>query len=145
MRAYSEGREASSAAPRRAKNWLAWTALALAGPVSALPPLGAYNVDPAQISVSGLSSGAWFAQQLGVAYSSRFMGVGVFAGGFYDCARTTTAPATCSYPDTPNPAGSIAHMNAWSGTLIDPVSNIARQKIYVFTGTDDMVIGPNIT
>jgi Esterase PHB depolymerase len=124
---------------------LCLVALASASPAGALAPLGAYNVDPGQISVSGLSSGAWMAQQLGVAYSSRFMGVGVFAGGFYDCARTTKAPATCSYPDTPDPTLSIANMTAWSGTLIDPVSNIARQKIYVFTGTNDTVIGPNIT
>lgn len=47
-----------------------------------------YNVDPASVSVSGLSSGGFMAGQLGVAYSSLFQtGFGVFAAGPYDCAR----------------------------------------------------------
>ncbi|MFO1310850.1 MAG: PHB depolymerase family esterase [Burkholderiales bacterium] len=104
-------------------------------PATAAPvPLPSYNVDPAQVSVSGFSAGAFMAQQLGVAYSSRFMGVGVLAGGFYDCRRG----ANCLR----STADSIANMNAWSGSLVDPVSEIARQRIYVFIGTNDAVIGP---
>jgi hypothetical protein len=50
--------------------------------------LGAYNVDPNSVSVSGMSAGGFMAAQLGVAYSSTFKtGFGVFAGGPYDCAR----------------------------------------------------------
>jgi predicted peptidase len=50
--------------------------------------LGAYNVDPNSVSVSGLSSGGFMAAQLGVAYSDVFKtGFGVFAAGPYDCAR----------------------------------------------------------
>lgn len=50
--------------------------------------LGAYNVDPNSVSVSGLSSGGFVAVQLGVAYSNTFKtGFGVFAGGPFDCAR----------------------------------------------------------
>lgn len=50
--------------------------------------LGAYNVDPGSVSVSGISSGGFFSVQLGVAYSDTFKtGFGVFAGGPYDCAR----------------------------------------------------------
>merc|ERR1711862_440815 len=53
---------------------------------SAVPPLPPLNVDPAGISVSGISSGADFAVQLQVAYSSLFVGAGVFAGQAYHCA-----------------------------------------------------------
>jgi poly(3-hydroxybutyrate) depolymerase len=50
--------------------------------------LGAYNVDPSSVSVSGFSSGGFMTVQLGVAYSDVFeVGFGVFAGGPYDCAR----------------------------------------------------------
>lgn len=50
--------------------------------------LGAYNVDPNSVSVSGLSAGGFMSVQLGVAYSSIFTtGFGVFAGGPFDCAR----------------------------------------------------------
>jgi poly(3-hydroxybutyrate) depolymerase len=68
-----------------------WATLAglasLAGTTSAVA-LGAYNIDPSSVSVSGLSSGGFFSAQLGVAYSNVFQtGFGVFAGGPFDCAR----------------------------------------------------------
>ena len=34
-------------------------------------------------------------------------------------------------------------MDTWSGNLIDPVTNIARQRIYVFSGTHDDVVLQN--
>jgi len=115
-------------------------ALFIGLPAAAAPgPLRSYNVDPAQVSVSGFSAGAFMAGQLGIAYSSRFMGVGVIAGGYYDCVSSGTWRCSRSA------STSIAQMNAWSGSLIDPVSNIARQKIYVFTGTSDSVVGPTAT
>lgn len=61
---------------------------ALAATRASAAALGAYNVDPDSVSVSGMSSGAFLAVQLGVAYSDIFVtGFGVFAGGPYDCAR----------------------------------------------------------
>lgn len=60
--------------------------------------LGAYNVDPNSVSVSGLSSGGFMAAQLGVAYSNTFKtGFGVFAGGPFDCARNQ-AVSRCTLP-----------------------------------------------
>ena len=62
-------------------------AAALVGGAMAAP-LSSYNVDPASVSVSGLSAGGFMSSQLGVAYSSVFQtGFGVFAAGPYDCAR----------------------------------------------------------
>lgn len=59
--------------------------------------LNAYNVDPSSVSVSGISSGGFFAVQLGVAYSDVFpVGFGAFAGGPYDCARNQPV-GLCSY------------------------------------------------
>ena len=43
--------------------------------------LESYNVDKDSVSVSGLSAGGFMAVQMHVAYSSLFVGVGVFAGG----------------------------------------------------------------
>ncbi len=40
-----------------------------------------YSVDGDRLSVSGLSSGAYFAVQFHVAFSKDIMGVGVLAGG----------------------------------------------------------------
>ncbi|MCX2865839.1 hypothetical protein OOZ63_28875, partial [Paucibacter sp. PLA-PC-4] len=47
---------------------------------AAVVSLPALNVDTANITVSGLSSGAVMAVNLGWAYSATFRGVGVFAG-----------------------------------------------------------------
>jgi poly(3-hydroxybutyrate) depolymerase len=49
----------------------------VAGFAAALPRLA---IDPAKISISGLSSGADFTVQQLVAYSSLYCGAGVFAG-----------------------------------------------------------------
>jgi hypothetical protein len=53
---------------------------------SAAERLGAYPVDPAQVSVSGLSSGAFMANQLHIAHSAEIMGAAMIAGGLYGCA-----------------------------------------------------------
>lgn len=44
------------------------------------------TIDPAQISVSGISSGGFMAHQFHVAHSENIMGVGIVAGGTYYCA-----------------------------------------------------------
>ncbi|HEX4596433.1 MAG TPA: PHB depolymerase family esterase [Burkholderiaceae bacterium] len=123
-------------------------ALLLIGTVSAraqsAPALPSYNVDPRQVSVSGLSSGGFFASQLGIGFSSVFKGVGIFAGGTYDCAGQTNYTG-CMYNATPGITQSIANIKNWSGNRIDDISNIANQRIYLFTGTNDSTVGPHVT
>ena len=70
----------------RTMAWLVATAAFACGPALAQQALPRLNIDKSKISVSGLSSGGFMAHQLGVAHSSTFMGVGVFAGGPYMCA-----------------------------------------------------------
>ena len=54
----------------------------------AIEPLGAYsNLDPNGITVSGISSGAFFAHQFHVACSGLVKGAGMVAGGLYACAE----------------------------------------------------------
>ena len=53
-----------------------------------LPKLGA---DIAATSVSGLSSGAYMAGQIGVAHSKDIKGAGIVAGRPYACAETATS------------------------------------------------------
>lgn len=59
-------------------------------------PLAAYKkLDPGGVTVSGISSGAFFAHQFHVAYSSLVKGAGIVAGGPYGCADqedTITTP-----------------------------------------------------
>jgi poly(3-hydroxybutyrate) depolymerase len=107
--------------------------------------LPALNVDATKTSVSGLSSGGFMANQLGYAYSSTFMGVGVFAGGPYMCAGHNNYTA-CMYNASISSAmlsTMQADINNWSGNQIDAKSNVANQKIYMWVGTSDYTVGPN--
>ncbi|EEU33701.1 uncharacterized protein NECHADRAFT_56229 [Fusarium vanettenii 77-13-4] len=104
--------------------------------------LGAYNVDPNSVSVSGMSAGGFMAAQLGVAYSSTFKtGFGVFAGGPYDCARNQLY-STCMSNRNPSITKPVANMNSWSGSQIDPVANLQDRQIYMQVGSADTTVGP---
>jgi poly(3-hydroxybutyrate) depolymerase len=115
------------------------------GATAAAVQLPKLNIDPAQITVSGLSSGGFMANQLGYAFSSTFKGVGVFAAGPYMCAGHSNYTA-CMYNATVSSAmlsTMQADINNWSGTAIDLKSNVAAQKVYLFVGTSDATVGPN--
>ena len=75
----------------------ALAAVFLLGGQAEAAKLPSYNVDLDQTSVSGISSGGFMSVQLHLAYSSIISGVGVFAGGPYDCARDSVNRAleTC--------------------------------------------------
>jgi poly(3-hydroxybutyrate) depolymerase len=117
-------------------------ATGVAHAAAALPKL---KVDTSQTTVSGLSSGAFMASQLGYAYSATFKGVGVFAGGPYMCAGHSNYTA-CMYNATISAAmlsTMQADINNWSGTSNDSKTNVAGQKIFMFVGTSDYTVGPN--
>ena len=107
-----------------------------------LPKLGA---DPNKVSISGLSSGAFMAVQYDVAFSASTMGVGVVAGGPYNCTYVNLGGTkTCMEG---SPIG-IASYNAALGFAmwgqINPVANIAKQKVYLFSGTSDIVVKQSV-
>jgi poly(3-hydroxybutyrate) depolymerase len=124
---------------------LAAIAALTAGAAMAAVPLPRYNVDTSKATVSGLSAGAFMANQLGYAYSSYFKGVGMFAGGPFMCAGHNNYTA-CMYNASISAAQLStlqADINNWSGTQIDAKANVAAQKVYMFVGTSDYTVGPN--
>lgn len=66
-------------------------------------PLPALNADLSQVTVSGLSSGAFMAHQIHVAYSDRIRGAGMMAGGPFGCSNGLVCQAVvaCMYSPTP--------------------------------------------
>jgi hypothetical protein len=132
----------------------------VSGPLAAegAAPLGSYNADINDSSVSGISSGAFMAVQVGVAWSSIVKGVGVVAGGPYYCAQgtategllgnlapTLTATGPCTKGPPPALAPLFAQTDEWARTgAIDSPRNIARQRIYIFAGYNDSVVDPKI-
>jgi hypothetical protein len=120
------------------------------------PALSGYNADPAESSVSGISSGAFMAVQLGTAFSSTIKGVGVIAGGPFGCAQPSswapglaimTALGPCMKGDpAPNLEPLIRQAEKLAETHdIDPLANLRQQKIYVFRGYNDKVVARNVT
>lgn len=123
-------------------------------------PLPRLRADLSQCTVSGLSSGAFMAVQLHLAHASMFVGAGIVAGGPYRCAESyrAAAPITadacvqnalfvCMNPLTPQAAPQAARLVALAretaaAGLIDPLSHLARQRLYIFTGTEDTVVHP---
>jgi len=128
---------------------LAALAVALAGLVQpaaraadALPEL---HADPSRTSVSGLSSGAFMTVQYGVAYSASVVGLGVIAGGPYNCAFVNFGGIVSCMSGAPS--GSLS----WSAAQgfeslgqLDPVAGIAKLKVYLFGGTKDEVVHPPV-
>jgi poly(3-hydroxybutyrate) depolymerase len=105
-------------------------------------------IDPRSITLSGLSSGAYFATQYQFAYSSSVAGAAIFAGGPYYCAQDqlTNAFLTCMYGINPVPLPALetyARTSEASGD-IDPLTNLANHKVYIFSGVQDATVKPSV-
>lgn len=108
-------------------------------------PLPALGADPAQVSVSGLSSGAFMAVQYQVAYSASVKGAGVIAGGPYYCAAGNLSYAGICMGlvpyAPPNPALMLGAAQGFAANgQIDALSNLKRARIYLFSGTRDTIV-----
>jgi hypothetical protein len=125
--------------------------------------LGSYKASKRNNSVSGLSSGAFMTVQLHLAHSASFAGAGIIAGGPFRCSETfrpaelITAEDACienslyicmnplipqTSPDAHRLAD-LAHATAKAGK-IDSVSNLADDRLYIFTGSRDDVVDSGV-
>ena len=118
------------------------------------PQLPAYNADPADTTVSGISSGAFMAIQLGTAFSKTIKGVGVMSGGPFGCAQSSIIPGlsiiAATGPCMTGPAPPLEPLIKQAEGLvqtgdIDTLTNLRRQKIYVFHGYNDKVVARSVT
>jgi hypothetical protein len=117
-----------------------------------------FNVAPGTSSVSGLSSGAFMTVQLHLAHSASFAGAGVIAGGPCRCAQSLgqtpdlqvqAALYVCMNPLTDQTAPDVDYLvrlthEAERDGRIDPVENLADDKLYIFTGTEDQVVSSRV-
>ena len=117
----------------------------MASPAKAASSLPTLHAAPARTSVSGLSSGAFMAVQYGVAFSSSVAGIGVIAGGPYNCAWVNLGGIPTCMSGAPSGAASWAAAQGFANLgQIDPVDNLAKMKVYVFSGTQDDVVRPPV-
>jgi poly(3-hydroxybutyrate) depolymerase len=124
------------------------------GCASAADPLGRFPADPTQVSVAGISSGAFMANQLHIAHSAGIMGAGIVAGGLFGCAvdsvtgdgvlaLASLAVGPCmSVPTLLKPVAFYAQIVADLAAKgwIDPPGNVVRSRVYLFTGQADTVV-----
>lgn len=128
------------------------------GQAGAVPPLPALNIDVAQTSVSGLSSGAFMAVQFEVAHAASVKGAGIVAGGPYYCSRDNvlTAVAKCSCTGAPSvpcavtttstdvPGLVAATRQLAAQGQIDPTAALAAHRVVTLTGSKDTLVPPAI-
>ncbi|KWZ43019.1 depolymerase [Burkholderia savannae] len=103
--------------------------------------LPALRADARQVSVSGLSSGAFMAVQYQVAYSASVIGAGVVAGGPYYCAKGKLANAKNCMQGMPDTEQLMTRARDFEASgQIDPLANLKHAKVYLFSGTKDAVV-----
>jgi poly(3-hydroxybutyrate) depolymerase len=104
------------------------------------------KLDPKGTSVSGISSGGYMAVQLHVAFSTRFpAGAAIIAGGPYECAEgnVLNAIGRClGNGEVPVDKLVALTREREAKGLVDPVSNLAGAKIFIFNGAKDSVVKP---
>lgn len=104
----------------------------------------AVQATSAEFTVSGVSSGGFMAVQMHVAFSSEVTGAGVIAGGPYFCAQASemdALTACMSMPVALSTSTLIDYTNEMSSNgSIDPVSNLAGTKAWVYSGMLDTVV-----
>ena len=116
--------------------------------------LGSYNADISQSSVSGLSAGAYMAGQFFVAFSKDMLGVGIFAGGPYDCAAgdLSSAMGRCMNPTFFSSIDDTVVQQLYEKALhyatqgkIDSLDHLRTKKVFVFSGRLDTVVKQEVT
>lgn len=96
-------------------------------------------------TVSGISSGAYMAQQFHTAFSSQVSGVGLIAGGPFYCAKGDMNAALNQCMKTtkgvPVAEESLEEMKKLdSANLIDPVHHLSSAKVWAISGTKDETV-----
>ncbi len=119
-------------------------------PSFAAERLPTFTIDLEQTSVSGLSSGAFMAGQFHLAFSSYLKGVAIVAGGPYGCAKGQLPLALnqCMQTGLFGAPDAQALLNraktAADDQQIDPLANLAQDRVYIFSGTEDDTVTPPV-
>jgi Esterase PHB depolymerase len=135
------------------------------GPVGKLHTVP--RLDKSAITVSGLSSGGFFAHQFHVAFSQLVNGAGIVAGGPFGCVenirnpyspfwpvrldRVSAATVACTHyygsryfglrpsPPRPEDSNALVRTAANKGVIDDP-SNLADDRVWLFHGHEDDIV-----
>lgn len=100
------------------------------------------SLDIEQITLSGLSSGGFMANQMHLAYSEWVSGVGLIATGPYYCAQNNIFTALASCINKTEPAADVSQLNQKVNSLsqsneIGPLNQLKDDKVWLLSGTKD--------
>jgi poly(3-hydroxybutyrate) depolymerase len=103
--------------------------------------LAALPLDPASVTVSGVSAGASMATQFHVAHSSLVNGAALVAGAPYYCSAGSirNSLGRCMKADEPIPTSELVELTsrlALEGS-IDPIAGLANDRVWIFHGALD--------
>jgi poly(3-hydroxybutyrate) depolymerase len=123
----------------------------VAGASATAAPLPTLDLDASRTTVSGLSSGAYMAHQVHVAYSDHVAGAALIAGGPYHCAdgALQTALASCMMPaegKAPDVAALAAHAkDAAKAGRIAALAGLAGDRVLVLHGRADKTVAESLS
>jgi predicted esterase len=112
-------------------------------------PLGPFSIQSNSITVSGVSSGAYMANQMHVAYSSTIQGAAIFAGGPFYCAEGTILFAETICMDGTGGGPQVSKLIELTRSdealgYVDPTSNLRDDHVYIFSGKLDTLVNPSV-
>lgn len=96
-----------------------------------------------EVTVSGISSGGFFAAQLLVAYSNDIKGAALFASGPYYCTRgviTTVVDCMTTGLEVFVEQLVLAAKSFELVGAIDPLSNLVNRRVYLYSGSKDKIV-----
>jgi len=114
-------------------------------------PLPKLSLDPVRTTVSGISSGAYMATQMHVAFSDHISGAALVAGGPYHCAdgKLDVALAHCMNPKTDALADLATTLTAArqraERSEIAPLAGLAGDHVYVLHGREDTTVAESVS
>jgi poly(3-hydroxybutyrate) depolymerase len=122
-------------------------ALLLCAVTASAQPLPRLAASTRDVTVSGISSGAYMAVQFQIAYSGIVRGAGVLAGGPYYCAAGSLrralgncmTPSGKDLPPTADETLKTIRQLAEAGR-IDPPGNLGDDRVWLLTGGKDKII-----
>lgn len=114
--------------------------------VADLPKL---KIDANRIAVAGMSSGAYMATQIHLAFSDHLIGAGLVAGGPYGCTKgdLDTALSTCmkGTPAAPDAAGlARAALERSRAQQLAPIAGLNGDRVLIVHGSIDQTVATSV-
>lgn len=107
------------------------------------------KIDPARVSVAGLSAGAYMATQSHLAWPEIFSGAALVAGGPYGCAEGQLAQAlsSCMKGEPPIKLEALADTASQRSAdgLLGPLADLAGDRVYVLHGREDATVAESVS